>query len=109
MSCLLGRGRIAAMPALTESIMDMQQEQSSEAAWRGEMLAGQIGVRQSISELGFLVAGLILAYLLSDFWPGLAIVVAAAMCTGAIYAVWREMRAAARIQRTFGQQAEPPR
>jgi len=65
---------------------------SNEASWRGQMLAGQIGVRQSISELGFLIAGLFLAYLLSDYWPGLAIVVAAAMCTGAIYAVWRESR-----------------
>ena len=64
----------------------------NEASWRGQMLAGQIGVRQSISELGFLIAGLFLAYLLSEYWPGLAIVVAAAMCGGAIYTVWREAR-----------------
>ena len=73
------------------------QNYRNEASWRAQMLAGQIGVRQSISELGFLVAGLFLAYLLSEFWPGLGVVVAAAMCIGAIYAVWRESRAAARI------------
>ena len=73
------------------------QDHRNEASWRTQMLAGQIGVRQSVSELGFLVAGLCLAYLLSDYWPGLGIVVAAAMCTGAIYAVWRESRAAARL------------
>ena len=73
------------------------QDFRDEASWRAKMLAGQIGVRQSISELGFLVAGLFLAYLLSEFWPGLGIVVAAAMCIGAIYAVWRESRAAARL------------
>lgn len=73
------------------------QDYHSEAAWRAQMLAGQIGVRQSISELGFLVAGLFLAYLLSDFFPGLSIIVAAAMCVGAIYAVWRESRAGARL------------
>ena len=85
--------------------MDTQDKLGNEKAWRAEMLAGQIGVRQSISELGFLVSGLILAYLLSDFWPGLAIVVAAAMCTGAIFAVWREARAGARVQQEFGESA----
>jgi hypothetical protein len=70
---------------------------TNEATWRGQMLAGQIGVRQSISELGFLIAGLFLAYLLSEFWPGLAIVVAAAMCAGAIFAVWRESRSHIRL------------
>lgn len=69
----------------------------NEASWRAQMLAGQIAMRQSISELGFMISGLFLAYLLSDFWPGLAIVVAAAMCAGAIYAVWRESRAGARL------------
>lgn len=86
--------------------METQQDHSKEAAWRAEMLAGQIGVRQSISELGFLVSGLILAYLLSEFWPGLAIVVAAAMCAGAIFAVWRETKAGERVQREFGVQIE---
>lgn len=73
------------------------QDFHNEAAWRAQMLAGQAAVRQSISELGFLIAGLFLAYLLSDFWPGLAVVVAAAMCSGSIYAVWREARAGAQI------------
>lgn len=73
------------------------QDYRNEVSWRAQMLAGQIATRQSISELGFMIAGLFLAYLLSDFWPGLAIVVAAAMCAGAIYAVWRESRAGARL------------
>jgi hypothetical protein len=77
--------------------MDKQSYYTSEAAWRAQMLASQAGVRQSISELGFLVSGLFLAYLLSAFWPGLAIVVAAAMCAGSIFAVWRESRAGARF------------
>jgi hypothetical protein len=78
----------------------------NEASWRGQMLVGQIGVRQSISELGFLVAGLFLAYLLSEFWSGLAIVVAAAMCGGAIYAVWRESRSFVRLNETLQADAE---
>ena len=68
-----------------------------EPSWRGRMLAGQIGVRQSIGELGFLIAGLFLAYLLSDFMPTLAIVVAAFMCAGAMYTIWREARAGQRL------------
>lgn len=77
------------------------QNYRSEAAWRAQMLAGQAAVRQSISELGFLVSGLFLAFLLSDFWPGLAIVVAAAMCAGSIFAVWRETRTGARLADEF--------
>ena len=79
---------------------------TNEASWRGQMLAGQMGVRQSISELGFLIAGLFLAYLLSEYWPGLAIVVAAAMCGGAIYrrlargAGWRRSSAETLMQET---------
>lgn len=73
------------------------QDFHDEASWRAQMLAGQTGVRQSVSELGFLISGLFLAYLLSDFFPGLSIIVAAAMCMGAIYAVWRESRASARL------------
>jgi hypothetical protein len=74
----------------------------NELAWRGEMLLGQMSVRQSISELGFLIAGLFLAYLLSSYWPGLSIVVAATMCGGAIYAVWRESRAQTRLVSLIG-------
>jgi hypothetical protein len=77
--------------------MDKQSYYTNEAAWRAQMLAGQAGMRQSISELGFLVSGLFLAYLLSEFWPGLAIVVAAAMCAGSIFSVWRESRTGARF------------
>ncbi len=73
------------------------QDYRSEAAWRAEMLTGQMKMRQSVSELGFLISGLFLAFLLSDFFPGAAIVVAAAMCAGAIYAVWREGQAIARM------------
>jgi hypothetical protein len=73
------------------------QEYRNDAAWRMQMLAGQAGVRQSISELGFLISGLYLAHLLSAFFPGVGIVVAAAMCVGAIHSVWRENRFAARI------------
>jgi len=72
------------------------QNYRNEATWRAEMLAGQMRVKQSVSELGFLIAGLFLAFLLSDFFPGAAIVVAAAMCVGAAYAVWRESQAIAR-------------
>ncbi len=82
---------------------------TNEATWRGQMLAGQIGVRQSISELGFLVAGLFLAYLLSEFWAGLAIIVAAAMCGGAIYAVWREGRSHTRVTESLAAEAEMER
>jgi Flp pilus assembly protein TadB len=88
--------------------MDTQTNRN-EAAWRAQMLAGQSGVRQSISELGFLVSGLFLAYLLSEYWPGLAIVVAAAMCAGAIFAVWRESRVGARLSEEFpSSEAEQP-
>jgi hypothetical protein len=73
------------------------QNYRNEAAWRAQMLASQAGIRQSVSELGFVISGLFLAYLLSAFWPGLSIVVAAAMCGGSIFAVWRESRASARI------------
>ncbi len=79
---------------------------SNERSWRGQMLVGQIGVKQSISELGFLIAGLFLAYLLSAFWPGLAIVVAAAMCGGAIYATWREARNYVRLTEMLAREAE---
>jgi hypothetical protein len=88
----------------------MDQDYRSEAAWRAEMLAGQMKVRQSVSELGFLISGLFLAYLLSDFFPGAAIVVAAAMCVGAIYAVWRESQAISRMAGTpapAGESASP--
>ena len=73
------------------------------------MLAGQIGVRQSISELGFLIAGLFLAYLLSEYWPGLAIVVAAAMCAGAIFAVWRESRSYMKLSESARAGRQEPR
>lgn len=63
------------------------------------MLAGQITVRQSVAELGFLIAGLALALLLSEYWPALAIVVAAALSTGAMLAVWRESQAAVRLHK----------
>ncbi len=79
---------------------------SNEASWRGQMLAGQIAVKQSISELGFLISGLFLAYLLSAYWPGLAIVVAAAMCGGAIYAVWREARNQLKFTESLSQKSE---
>jgi hypothetical protein len=65
---------------------------SDERSWRAQMLAAQVDVKKAIGELGFLVAGLFLSYLLSEYRPGLAIVVAAAMCGGAIYAVWRDTR-----------------
>jgi hypothetical protein len=81
----------------------------NEATWRGQMLAGQIGVRQSISELGFLIAGLFLAYLLSEFWAGLAIIVAAAMCGGAIFAVWRESRSHLRVTESLAAETEMER
>ncbi len=84
------------------------RDYSNEASWRGQMLAGQIGVRQSISELGFLIAGLFLAYLLSDYWPGLAIVVAAAMCAGAIFAVWRESRIYTKLSEALEEKIESP-
>ena len=73
------------------------QNYRDEAVWRAQMLAGQAGVRQSINELGFLISGLFLAFLLSAYWPGLAIVVAAAMCGGSIFAVWRESRISAKM------------
>jgi hypothetical protein len=76
--------------------MDMQ-DYRNDAAWRVQMLAGQAGVRQSISELGFLISGLYLAHLLSAFFPGVGILVAAAMCVGAIHSVWRESRTGARL------------
>lgn len=79
---------------------------SNEASWRGQMLAAQISVKQSISELGFLIAGLFLAYLLSAYWPGLAIVVAAAMCAGAIYAVWREARSYVKIHEMLSDESK---
>jgi len=88
--------------------MEMQIYQN-ETSWRGRMLAGQIGVRQSIGELGFLIAGLFLAYLLSDFYPGAAVVVAAAMCGGAIYTVWREARAGARLSEELDSEDGPAR
>ena len=85
------------------------QTYRNEAAWRAQMLSGQAGVRQSISELGFMISGLFLAFLLSDFWPGLAIVVAAAMCAGSIFAVWRESRTSARLSDEFAPtEAEQP-
>lgn len=80
-----------------------------ETAWRAQMLASQAGIRQSISELGFLISGLFLAYLLSDFWAGLAIVVAAAMSAGAIFAVWRESRIGARFHEDWTSPAAEPR
>ncbi len=79
---------------------------TNEASWRGQMLAGQVGVRQSISELGFLIAGLFLAYLLSEYWPGLAIVVAAAMCAGAIFAVWREARVGVKLSEALSSETK---
>jgi hypothetical protein len=81
----------------------------SEAIWRGEMLAGQMSMRQSVRELGFLISGLFLAYLLSEYWAGLAIVVAAAMCGGAIVAVWRESRAQHHLMEMMRDDAELPR
>jgi hypothetical protein len=65
------------------------------------MLVGQVGVRQSISELGFLIGGLFLAHLLSRYFPGLPVVVAAAMCTGAMYAVWRDSRVRSKLERAM--------
>jgi hypothetical protein len=81
----------------------------SEAAWRGEMLAAQMSMRQSVRELGFLISGLFLAYLLSEYWAGLAIVVAAAMCGGAIVATWRESKAQSRLVEMMTADAELPR
>ena len=62
------------------------------------MLASQLALRKSFSELGFLIASLFLAYLLSEFWPGLAIVVAAAFCVGAMYSAHIDKRAEAKIR-----------
>ncbi len=69
----------------------------NETAWRAQMLAGQAAMRQSINELAFVVSGLFLAYLMSDYLPGAALVVGAAMCGGAIYGVWRENRISQRF------------
>jgi hypothetical protein len=86
------------------------QDYRNEVSWRAQMLASQVATRQSIGELGFMISGLFLAYVLSDFWPGLAIVVAAAMCAGAIYAVWRESRAGARLTDELAEmEVEQPR
>ena len=76
--------------------MDMQ-DYRNDVTWRVQMLAGQAGVRQSISELGFLISGLYLAHLLSPYFPGVGILVAAAMCVGAIHSVWRENRLVTRL------------
>jgi len=64
----------------------------SESTWRAEMLAAQTSTRQAIRELAFLIAALFLAYSLSAYWSGLAVVVSAVMCAGAIFAIWRENR-----------------
>jgi len=64
----------------------------SESTWRAEMLAAQVSTRQAIRELAFLIAALFLAFALSAYWSGLAVVVGAVMCAGAIFAIWRENR-----------------
>jgi hypothetical protein len=74
---------------------------TNQAVWRAEMLAGQVRMRQSISELGFLIAGLFLAFLLSEYLPTVSIVVAAAMSAGAMCAVWRDSREMARLKKAM--------
>ena len=69
----------------------------SEAAWRSEMLVAQAATRQAVRELGFLIAALFLAYTLSAYWPGLAVVIGAIMCAGSIYAIWSDNRAQSRF------------
>jgi hypothetical protein len=64
----------------------------SEATWRTEMLAAQAGTKQAVRELSFLISALALAFGLSEYFAGLAPVVAAFLCAGCIYTLWRENR-----------------
>jgi hypothetical protein len=82
----------------------------SESTWRAEMLAAQISMRQAIRELAFLIAALFLAFALSAYWSGLAVVVGAVMCAGAIFAIWRENRSeVAAMESMVAATAEPER